>query len=75
MTQDKMDRINELSRTARERELTQGEQTEREELRKEFIADYRASLKSQLDSIVVQGPDGKRAPLKKPENGKPPNEN
>ena len=40
MDQKKIDRINELSRISRERELTEEEQTERKALRLEYIESY-----------------------------------
>lgn len=43
MTQEKMDRISELTRIARERDLTPEEQAERKALREEYIADWRRS--------------------------------
>ena len=41
MTQEKLDRINELAHLAKERELTADEQEERAALRKEYIEDWR----------------------------------
>ena len=38
-----MDRISELTRIARERDLTPDEQAERKALREEYIADWRRS--------------------------------
>ena len=38
-----MDRISELTRIARERELTPDEQAERKALREEYIADWRST--------------------------------
>jgi len=51
-------RINELARLAKERELTAEELEERDKLRKEYIADFRASFASQLDNTVIRRPDG-----------------
>ena len=44
MTQEKIDRINELARIARERGLTAEEQAERTALREEYIAAFRGNL-------------------------------
>ena len=64
LQQDKIDRINELARKARSPEgLTAQEAAEREALRREYIAAYRASLQSQLDNTYVLGPDGKKRKL------------
>lgn len=51
MMQEKIDRINELARKAKEEGLTDDELVERDILRKEYIAAFRANLKAQLDSI------------------------
>lgn len=40
-----MDRISELTRIARERDLTPEEQAERKALREEYLADWRRSTK------------------------------
>ena len=67
MEQKKLDRINELARLAKERELTAEELSERERLRKEYIADWRASTIATLESIRIQNPDGSVVPLRKKE--------
>ena len=43
MEKEKMDRISELTRLSRERELTEDEKTERAALRAEYIQDWRKS--------------------------------
>ena len=45
MEQSKIDRINELGRIARERELTPEETEERRILREEYIKDFRRALR------------------------------
>ena len=65
MTQEKIDRINELARIARERGLTAEEQAERTALREEYIAAFRGNLEAQLKTITNQYPDGRREKLKK----------
>jgi len=68
MEQQKLDRINELARKAKAEGLTAEEEQERATLRAEYIAAYRESLRSQLDGMIIQTPDGKRTPLaKKPQ--------
>ena len=67
MEQTKLDRINELARLAKERELTAEELSERDRLRKEYIADWRASTIATLESIRIQNPDGSLEPLRKKE--------
>ena len=66
MTQEKIDRINELARKAKTPEgLTPEELTERDALRREYIDSVKASLTGHLNNTVIQYPDGSRKPLKK----------
>ncbi len=68
MEQKKIDRINELSRKSKTAEgLTEEEKTEQQALRAEYIAGFRASLRSQLEGIVVEEADGSRHKLNKKE--------
>ncbi len=64
MEDKKIQRINELARQSRERELTPEEKAEQKALREEYVAAFRSSLKAQLDATVVVGPDGSRTPLR-----------
>ena len=48
-----MDRISELTRIARERELTPDEQAERKALREEYIADWRRSTIDVLENTYI----------------------
>ena len=45
MDKQKIDRINELGRIAKERELTEEEKTERQALREEYLAYFRAEIR------------------------------
>lgn len=66
MEQAKIDRINELARKSRtDAGLTPEEKTEQASLRQEYLAAIRANLTVQLDSTVIQYPDGTRKKLKK----------
>lgn len=65
MEQKKIDRINELARLAKTRELTAEEQAERAQLREEYIAAFRGNLEAHLQSITIQYPDGSRKKLEK----------
>ena len=65
MKQEKIDRINELARLAKQRELTEEEQAERAALRQEYIAAFRGNLEAQLKSITIQHPDGSKKKLEK----------
>lgn len=65
MEQKKLDRISELTRISRVRELTEEEKTEREALRNEYRAAMRASLEGSLSRTVIQYPDGSRKKVEK----------
>ena len=60
MENSKLQRINELARLAKERELTRQEQEERAQLRKEYIAEWRQGLIEVMENTYVQTPDGKK---------------
>ena len=51
-------RINELARKSKSVGLTPEEKLEQSKLRKEYIASIRMNLRSQLDNIDIQEPDG-----------------
>ena len=53
-----MDRISELTRIARERDLTPDEQAERKALREEYIADWRRSTIDVLENTYIDHGDG-----------------
>ena len=60
-----MDRISELTRIARERELTPDEQAERKTLREEYIADWRRSTIDVLENTYIDHGDGRITKLPK----------
>jgi len=64
MEKRNIDRISELTRISRERELTAEEQAERQELRKNYLKAFRGQFRAQLDNTVVQYPDGSKVALK-----------
>lgn len=66
MDKAKIARINVLAHKAKTGALTPEEQAEREALRKEYLEAVRASLRSQMDRIVIVEPDGTRHGLGKP---------
>ena len=68
MTEEKKARISELTRISRERELTAAEQTERQALREEYLADWRRSTIETLENVYIENLDGSvtKLPKKKP---------
>ena len=54
----KIDRINALAHKAKSVGLTEDEKAEQKQLRQEYIAAIRRSLRGQLDNIDVQEADG-----------------
>ena len=64
MQPNTIDRINALARKARETGLTEQEKEEQAALRREYIDAMKQSLRAQLDSVVIEQPDGSRRKLK-----------
>ena len=58
MNQKGIDRINELAKKSKTVGLTPEEKDEQAKLRKEFIAEVRMNLRSQLDNIDIKEKDG-----------------
>ena len=58
VTNEKIERINELYRKSKAEGLTEAELKEQELLRKEYIANVRMNLRAQLNSIDVVDADG-----------------
>ena len=58
MTQEGIDRINELARKAKAEGLTEEEIKERDILRKQFIADMRKNVAETLNNVDVVNVDG-----------------
>ena len=71
MENSKINRINELARLAKERDLTTEEITERDALRKEYIAEWRRGAEQVLDNTYVIGPDGVKRKLEKKRDKEP----
>ena len=65
MENSKLERINELARLAKERELTAEELQERDVLRKEYIDEWRQGAIAVLENTYVVTPDGKKHKLQK----------
>lgn len=60
MEKEKIERINFLSKKSKAEGLTDAERAEQAALRKEYIADFRASFSGILDNTVIQYPDGSK---------------
>ena len=65
MEQERIARINALAHKAKTVGLTPEEIQERDILRKEYIAAFKANLTGQLDAITIVNPDGSKHKLKK----------
>ena len=65
MENSKLNRINELAKLAKERSLTPEEVSERDALRKEYIAEWRRGAEQVLENTYIIGPDGKKRKLQK----------
>ena len=65
MDKEKMDRISELTRLSRERELTPDELTERAALRAEYLQDWRKSTVNVLENTYIGDEKGNKHKLKK----------
>jgi len=58
MEQNKIDRINELARKAKNEGLNEQEKSEQNQLRLEYVKAYRETLREQLHSIKVVDQEG-----------------
>ena len=65
MEQVKLDRINFLAKKSKTEGLTESEKNEQSILRKEFLAEYRASFGGILENTYIKRPDGSKEKLKK----------
>jgi len=65
MIQQKLERINELARLSKERELTAEEAAERQSLRKEYLDEWRRGLEQTLDNTYLDRGDGNLEKLQK----------
>ena len=65
MTEEKIARLNELSRLAKERELTPEETEERAQLRTEYIDAWKQSLRNQLDNTYIVDEKGNKTKLQR----------
>ena len=65
MTNEKLARINELARLAKERALTEEEQSERDALRKEYVAEWRRGAEQVLENTWLVDEKGRKRRLPK----------
>lgn len=63
MVNSKLERINELAKLAKERELTAQELEERAQLRREYIEEFRRGTIELIENTYIQTPDGKKHKL------------
>jgi len=61
--EEKIKRINELYHKSKAEGLTEEEKEEQATLRKEYVANIRANLRSNLNSITIQHEDGSQEKL------------
>lgn len=64
MTQEKINRINELARKKKSEGLTEEELKEQAILRREYIESFKQSLVSQLENTYIVEPDGTKRKVK-----------
>ncbi len=67
VTQQMIDRINELAKKAKTVGLTPEETAERDKLRRAYIDGFKASLIGQLDNTYIVQPDGTKKKIEKKE--------
>ena len=68
MDKNKIERINELARKKKAEGLSEAETAEQEELRHEYLTEFRENLKAMLDNTIIQEPDGTRHVLRQKDN-------
>ncbi|MDR1002824.1 MAG: DUF896 domain-containing protein [Oscillospiraceae bacterium] len=59
-----IDRINQLAKKSKSVGLSPEETQERDMLRKQYISEFRESLRTQLDNTYIVDENGEKAPLK-----------
>ena len=68
---EKIAHINALYHKSQSEGLTAEEKEEQDRLRKEYVANVRANLRGQLNSITIENPDGTRENLGEKYGGLP----
>lgn len=67
MTEERIQRLNELARKYKAEGLTEEESSERTQLREEYLASIRTSLEAHLDQTYFVDENGQKQKLKKKE--------
>lgn len=70
MTQEKINRINELAHKSKSVGLTKEEKQEQAVLRREYIDSFKASLVGQLENTYIVDEKGNKRKVQKKNNGK-----
>ncbi len=70
MTQEKIDRINELAHKSKSVGLTEEEKKEQALLRREYIDSFKASLVGQLENTYIVDKNGNKKRIKRKNNVK-----
>ena len=58
VTEERIERINELSKISKERKLTEAELKEQQELRKQYIENFKSNFKTQMKNVYIKEEDG-----------------
>lgn len=58
LSQDKLDKINQLARKQREDGLTEDEKKEQEELRAEYIKAFRSGMRNSIEGMKIVDEEG-----------------
>lgn len=59
ISDEKINRINELAKKKKEQGLTDDEQKEQKDLRQEYLSEFRGGMKKQIEGMKVVDPEGK----------------
>ena len=65
MEHEQIERINELARKKKTVGLTEAELRERDELRAQYLKEWRESMQDMLDNTYIQQADGTKVKLQK----------
>ena len=60
-----IERINELAKIAKTRQLTKEEEKERKELREQYIKNFKNRFQNELNNVYIKNEDGTICEMKK----------